>query len=316
MVMLNGLEHTFTPDQRTDVGAESNIDDVYTEIRAYGWSRRDFNENLDAGYSGGHPIILQATRDLESVSGDDPQLIAFGIFGNPTTDFSHMSDVTATYGGDGGWAWISTYVSDFEADNFDWDEDRTPIWSGDLEFTANFSKGTISGSIKDFKEWGTDEAVGLSLTMPETSFGAEASSGRFGVSSETHHIDTASYDASFWGPDADALAGTMSLSGTLVEGGETAPFVPAPTRAICQRENDDPECMTPDMGSGSMTLCQSFPGGITASARLHACLFFREGMSTLRASTSGQQFPAIPASRSCHWSPGGLAPDKFFTALQ
>ena len=43
-----------------------------------------------------------------------------------------------------------------------------------------------------------------------------------------------------------------------------------------------------------------------------ACLFFREGMSARRASTSGQQIRTSPAARSCQWSRGSSAPENFF----
>ena len=94
-----------------------------------------------------------------------------------------------------------------------------------MEFTANFSNSTISGRIQNFRDWDSGEAFDMTLTMPETSFGTEAFSGNFDVSGESLRQTTASYDASFWGPDANKLAGTMSSSSTNVEGGETTPFV-------------------------------------------------------------------------------------------
>ena len=225
VVTLDGLEHTFTREQRTDVGADSRDEEGFDfNFSVYGNTRRDFHENLDAGHSGGHfQTIWGAWRDYETVRGQDPMLRTFATFGNPTTDFSRISDVTATYSG--GWAWLEGYVSSFEAGNFDWNEDRTKFWSDDMEFMANFSNGTISGRIQNFKDWDSGEAFDMTLTMPETSFGADAFSGSFDVSGEMLRQTTASYDASFWGPDANAFAGTMSISGTSIEGGETTPFV-------------------------------------------------------------------------------------------
>lgn len=224
VVTLDGFEHTFTPDQRTATGAEGPRDALHIAFSVYGWTRQNFNENLDNGHSGGnHVTIWGAQRDHEEIEGQDPWLRTFATFGNPTTDFSHMYDVTATYSD--GWAWLEGYVSSFDADNFDWDEDRTKLWSDDMEFMANFSNGTISGRIQNFKDWDSGEAFDLTLTMPETSFGTEAFQGSFDVSGETLHQTTGSYDASFWGPDANKFAGTMSISGTNLEGGETTPFV-------------------------------------------------------------------------------------------
>ena len=223
VVTLDGFGHTFTPDQRNSTGAEGPSEALDIEFSVYGSARRDFNENLDAGHSGGnHVIILGADRDHEEIAGQDPWLRTFATFGNPITDFSRMNDVTATYSG--GWAWLEGYVSSFDADNFDWDEDLTKLWSDDMAFTADFSNGTISGRIQNFKDWDSGEAFDMTLTMPETSFGTQAFSGGFDVSGETLDQTTASYDASFWGPDATQLAGTMSISGTEINDGDSTPF--------------------------------------------------------------------------------------------
>ena len=222
VVTYSGFEHTFTPDQRTDVGAESPESALDINFRVYGEARRDFNENLDNGHSdGSYVAVLGPERAIEETSQD--RLMAFVTIGNPTTDFSRMGDVTATYSG--GWAWLPGYVATFDAGDFDGDEDRVKLWSEDMTFTANFSNDTISGAIRNFRDWDSGEAFDMTLTMPETKFGTEAFQGSFDVSGETLQQTTASYDASFWGPDANQLAGTMSISGTNVEGGETTPFV-------------------------------------------------------------------------------------------
>ena len=224
VVTLDGFEHTFTPDQRTAAGAEGPSDALNIDFSVYGSTRQNFNENLDNGHSGGsHVTIWGGRRDQEEIQGQNPQLRTFATFGNPTTDFSRLNDMTATYSG--GWAWIDGFVSSFDAGNFDWDDDRIRLWSDDMAFKANFSNATISGRIQDFKVWDSDEPYDLTLTMPETSFGTEAFQGSFDVTGETLDQATASYDASFWGPDANQFAGTMSISGTDVEDGDTTPFV-------------------------------------------------------------------------------------------
>ena len=224
VVTLDGFEHAFTPDQRNAAGAEGPDEALDIKFSVNGSTRRDFHENLDNGHSGGrHVIILGASRDHEEVEGSDPWLRTFATFGNPTTDFSRFNDVTATYSG--GSAWLDAFTSSFELDNFDWDEDRVKLWSDDMKFMANLSKGTISGRIQDFRNSDTGEDFDMTLTMPETSFGTEAFSGSFDVSGEIIHQTTGSYDASFWGPDANTLAGTMSISGTNTRGGGTTPFV-------------------------------------------------------------------------------------------
>ncbi|MDE0209276.1 MAG: transferrin-binding protein-like solute binding protein [Boseongicola sp.] len=232
VVTLDGFEHTFTPDQRTDVGAEGPNDALDIEFRAYGCTRRDFNENLDAGHSRGkHVICLGAGRDHEEVQGQDPELKTFVMFGNPTSDFSRVNDMTATYSGSegGAWAWLHVYASSFDAGNFDWEKDNASLYSTDLEFTANFSRNTISGRIDNFRFWengdDSDEHYDMTLTMPETEFGTGGFSGTFDVSGQSVRDGTADYDASFWGPDANDVAGTMTITGTDIDGADETPFV-------------------------------------------------------------------------------------------
>ena len=232
VVTLDGFEHTFTRDQRTDVGAEGPNDASDIQFRAYGWTRRDFNENLDAGHSRGeHVMYFGAERDHEEIRGTDPELRTFVMFGNPTSDFSRVNDMTATYSGSegGAWAWLHVYASSFEADNFDWERDRASLYSTDLEFTANFSSNTVSGRIDNFRHWengdDSDEPYDMTLTMPETEFGTEGLSGTFVVSGQAVRQATADYDASFWGPDASDFAGTMTISGTDIDGADETPFV-------------------------------------------------------------------------------------------
>ena len=153
------------------------------------------------------------------------------MFGNPTSDFSRVNDMTATYSDSegGAWAWLDLFSSSFEANSFDWDEDRLGIYTYDLEFTANFSTSTLSGRMQDFRIWengdDSDEPYDLTLTMPETEFGTEGLSGTFDVSGQAVRDATGSFDASFWGPDANDVAGTMTVTGTDIEDGDVTPFV-------------------------------------------------------------------------------------------
>ena len=216
VVTLDGFEHTYTRDQRHDVGAQAPGDALDMEFRVYGSTRRDFHENVDEGHTNGHHLtIWEVTRDHEEIQGTDPQLRAFGTFGNPTTNFDHMTDMTATY--TGGWVWLPIFAAEFEANNFNWDEDRGNYWTDDVAFTANFSNSTISGRIQGFREWDTEEPYDVTLTMPETSFGTEALQGNFTVSGAVREA-TAKYDASFWGPDANKFAGTISIQGIVDDG--------------------------------------------------------------------------------------------------
>ncbi len=224
VVTMDGHEHTFPRSQRTETGADGPNDAEALDMgfQVYGYTRRDFHENLDAGHSRDWPLtIWSISRDEEHVSGPDPELRAFGTFGNPTTDFNHMTDMTATY--TGGWSWLHIYAAEFEPDNFDWDEDRVGIYSDDLEFTANFSDGTISGRITGYREWEDDhqneKPWDVTLTMPETRFGTDAFQGDFTVSGDTMRTAAADFDASFFGSDATGFAGTVTISGTVHDDG-------------------------------------------------------------------------------------------------
>ena len=232
VVTLGGVEHTFTRDERDRPHGAATDDDESLDMAftVYGWTRRDFHENLDNGHSRGtYQTIWEGTRDFEERDGTDDGLRAFGIFGNPTTDFNHLNDMTATY--TGGWVWLPLYAATFEAGNFDRDEDRLSLYTDgdDVAFTANFADGTLSGHLTGFREWddgtGTEVPYDLTLTMPETPFGTEALQGRFTVSGEAVREGVADYDASFWGPDADHLAGTINISGTAIDDGDRTPFV-------------------------------------------------------------------------------------------
>lgn len=216
VVIFDGFEHTFTPDQRTSWGFESGDDDIALS----NWNSS--HEELDAGHSDGdYAIVFRATRDHEEVEGTNPELRAFAVVGNPTSDFSRMNDVTATF--EGGFAYLDLMTASF--DNFDWDEDRLELRSREgVALTANFANSTVSGSIRDFAE---DDGTpyDITLTMPETTFGTEGFSGNFDVSGGAVHQTTASYDASFWGPDANQVVGTMSIAGTAIDDEDPIPFV-------------------------------------------------------------------------------------------
>ena len=178
VVTLGGVEHTFTRDERDRPHGAVTEDDESLDMSftVYGWTRRDFHENLDNGHSRGtYQTIWEGTRDFEERDGRDDRLRAFGIFGNPTTDFNHLNDMTATY--TDGWVWLPLYAASFKPDDFDRDEDQLSLYTDgdDVAFTANFANGTLSGQLTGFREWddgdGTGAPFDLTLTMPETPFG-------------------------------------------------------------------------------------------------------------------------------------------------
>ena len=219
VVTLGDRQHTFTRDQRTaphEATAEyTDADNVenFMQFWVYADTRSNFHENLDNGHSEGHYNTVWLGRRDVNRPGPDDRLRTFGIFGNPTTTFNHLNDMTATY--TGGWAWLSLFAADFEPRNFNSDEDQLKLYSyaDGAKFTANFADQTISGQLTNFREWDTEKPFDLTLTMPKTKFGTDAIKGEFTASGNFLRNETVEYDASFWGPDANGLAGTISLSG-------------------------------------------------------------------------------------------------------
>ncbi|MXX89541.1 MAG: hypothetical protein F4213_20290 [Boseongicola sp. SB0677_bin_26] len=224
VVMLDGLEHTFTRDQRKSWGLDANYiqehddDPDEHDMSVSFWSTS--HEELDAGHSRGeHFAVFKAARDAEfHEHGTNPELQTFVVIGNPTLDFdfSRMNGVTATY--QGGFAALELFTKSF--DDFDWDsDDRLRLRSREgVTLTANFANSTISGNITGFRDEDADVPYGVTLTMPETAFSADGFSGDFAVSGGV--VNAASYDASFWGPDANHVVGTIGVDDATTAGGK------------------------------------------------------------------------------------------------
>ena len=151
VVMLDGLEHTFTRDQRTSWGLDSNYIDEHDDVPEEHDMNLSFwntsHDELDAGHSKGeHFAVFRTARDAEFFEhGTNPELSSFVVVGSPTLDFNRMNDVTATY--QGGFAYLGLYTTSF--DDFDWDsDDRLRLWSREgITLTANFADLTIAGNI-------------------------------------------------------------------------------------------------------------------------------------------------------------------------
>ncbi|MYA87085.1 MAG: hypothetical protein F4X97_01275 [Boseongicola sp. SB0662_bin_57] len=225
VVMLDGLEHTFTRDQRTSWGLDANYiqehddDPDEHDMSVSFWSTS--HEELDAGHSRGeHFAVFKAARDAEfHEHGTNPELRTFVVIGNPTLDFSRMNGMTATY--QGGFAAMELLTKSF--DDFDWNsDDRVRLRSREgITLTANFADSTISGNITGFRDEDANVSYDGTLTIPATSFTADGFSGDFAFSSDDpDNAVTASYDASFWGPDANAVVGTISVLNATAEATE------------------------------------------------------------------------------------------------
>ena len=139
---------------------------------------------------------------------------AYAIVGNSTTDFADLNDMTATYGGEEGFARLEFN----SAEGYDRAQNSRQSYHGDSEFTADFGNSTISGRLYNFRKVGTNEIAGLGFnpenfvaTLPATSFDQNGFKADLQISGlESDQNISASSEGSFFGPGAASVAGTIS----------------------------------------------------------------------------------------------------------
>ena len=137
----------------------------------------------------------------------------FVVVGTPTAGFGDVRDETATYNG-------RTVIEAYRAEGYEGVDKSMDRFRGDATLTARFASSTISGRLDNFTRQrpGQDNrepVPALRLTLPESRFDATTGfSGDLQVSG-LDEGDTAdlSYAGSFYGPDADSVAGTISGRG-------------------------------------------------------------------------------------------------------
>ena len=220
VVTMAGLEHTFTEAEvRTDGrgSAKSSEDHELTF-----WHLSGRHDEITAGHSmAEHFLLFETKRDIVQ-SGSDPELWGYVLVGNPTSNLSAMKDMTATYDGFG-----LGRIDVYPAQGYEGRDQRNTYWS-DVTLTANFGNSTISGRLHDFMlqrggEDGRDPVEGLVMTLPDTTFDAASFSGDFEVSGlGTDESLAASYEGSFYGPNAPAVFGTISGTGRINGAASTA----------------------------------------------------------------------------------------------
>ena len=217
IVVLQGHKHTFTSDQMNEHGGsykeqiDSNVDpDIWFTTHSVDVA------DLNSGHSNGdHFMAFKFGRELYEIEGADPEIEGFAIVGNPTINFNTEAtrDVTATYLGS---ALMDTWPSAFpKGESIALPKYR--YTSSNVTLTANFNTSTISGQIANWTAEDAGPLSGIVLTIPSMRFDNRGFTGDFSVSGlNTGTTGNLSYDGSFYGPNADNAAAT--ISGTFNEG--------------------------------------------------------------------------------------------------
>lgn len=211
VVMIDGVEHTYTEAERNSFGYESEG----ARIAMYCWTCDDSGE-LDEHR--GYFAVLDTGRNV--LSFEEERINGFAVVGN-ATDWNAATEAgTASY--TGGNAVVRGTSADFnDGDN---PNRRLDFRRGRPQLIANFDTSMISGTIDGFRDYEEEGEpfVDWYLTIPQTPFGSDGFSGDFAVHDlEPDTSASVAYEASFFGPDADNVAGT--ISGTATAGG--SPYV-------------------------------------------------------------------------------------------
>ncbi|MEZ5797860.1 MAG: transferrin-binding protein-like solute binding protein [Paracoccaceae bacterium] len=166
-----------------------------------------------------HNLVFNYYYDYNSSFSNN----GFGVVGTETPDAALAALPTATYAGE-------ARVQVAPAEGFtDW---NTQVSSarGDLELTANFGAGEVSGSIGNLESRlpsgidpsGTWTPFDGSLTLETAAIAGNGFSGAVtadaGFNANVGTLDASSrYSGTFFGPNAEEVAGGLSLSGTAAD---------------------------------------------------------------------------------------------------
>ena len=211
VIVMEGVEYTFTEADRNQHGYESPGD-----IGMYCWTCGDDGElrGRDDYFA-----VLDTGRGV--LSYEEERISGFAVVGNATDLNATTQAGTASY--TGGDAVVRGTSADFnDSDN---PRRRFDFRRGRPQLTANFDTSMISGTIDGFRDYEQegDPFVDWFLTIPQTPFGNDGFSGEFAV----HDLDpgesaSLTYEGSFFGPEADRVAGAISGTVTSSDG---SPYV-------------------------------------------------------------------------------------------
>lgn len=213
VIMVDGVEHTFTEADRNQYGYDAEHG---AEFAMYCWTCSDSGE-LDE-QRGDYFAVLDTGRNVASF--EDERINGFAVVGSATDWNATTQTGTASYtGGDAVVRGISADFNDGDNPNR-----RLDFRRGRPQLIANFDTSMISGTIDGFRDYEEEGEpfVDWYLTIPQTPFGSDGFSGDFAVHDLEPDVSASvTYEGSFFGPDADNVAGT--ISGTATAGG--SPYV-------------------------------------------------------------------------------------------
>lgn len=210
-MMVNGKEYAFTTADRDPSGDGYVVDeaDHYANL---------FNDR------GSIDDALDTTKDQYAQvwgyyvwDGTEPNTWGQAIVGTETRPDALGSLPTATYNG-------YAQINMTEAEGYvDWNTSMKRV-NGDLEMTADFGAGTISGQITNmgYRAPGaaTWDPIAGSVAMDSTAISGNGYSGSLTPDADLQtSLDlsadtTGTYDGKFYGPSAEEVAGILTLTGT------------------------------------------------------------------------------------------------------
>jgi hypothetical protein len=217
---LGGVTHTFAA---TDCiftnGCTVNVDpspntfnDEYDLFIRTG----TLDELLAPGSDWHEIVVVQSTV----VNNGIPALRAFGIIGSPTTGIQLPQVGTATYSGT---AFAEIFPANGYVNNF---TSRTELRSR-LDMAVNFENSKISGALSGIEEryptgveanpstpW---ESINGTWRMTETDLSVNGFTGKIVPDANYNgalNLTSSAYAGAFYGPNADEVGGTLSLTGT------------------------------------------------------------------------------------------------------
>jgi hypothetical protein len=217
---LNGVKHSFEITDRVfDNGYDVDVDpdpNVFGDEYSLFIRTSTIDDLLSPGGNWHEIVMTQSTI----VNAGTPALRSFAVIGSPTADVDLPQLGTATYSGT---AFAEFYPEAGYVNNF---TSRTELRS-QLDMSVNFESTKISGALSGIEEkypTGIENAPGPWLQvdgtwqMQETDFAASGFTGNIAADGAYNGAlslsGTSTYSGAFFGPTAEEIGGTLSLTGT------------------------------------------------------------------------------------------------------
>ncbi len=215
-VTINGVEQVFQPSDKTadGFGYEVNASSAsggYYGVYSYTGPIDNF---LSAG--NGYAQVVEIQRDKKDPANPGLNERVFAVLGTETRDADLGALPTATYSGRSRTNVVPN--TGFRSNS----EDRIRVRS-DVAMTADFGAGEISGTMSNFTRQdpgsNTQASVAGTVAMDSTSFNNNGFAGTLSPDptfANNLNVDAGSgtYSGAFYGPDANEVAGVLSLSVT------------------------------------------------------------------------------------------------------